>query len=148
MDPVLPRHARRQPGRVRAADVGRLKTAGDCVDAVSDADPESSRCALALALSSRKLQRGLTVQAFPSTGRRWQVSSAGGHQPLWGADGRELFFVSDERRSTRSTCRRRTASSSTGVPSFLHMRANVFNMRNSYIPNRMTRFFLVNTPLQ
>jgi predicted Ser/Thr protein kinase len=36
------------------------------------------------------------VQPFPATGAKWQVSSGGGRQPVWSADGRELFFVSPE----------------------------------------------------
>jgi len=34
------------------------------------------------------------VTSFPSGGTRWQVSGSGGTQPRWGADGRELYFVS------------------------------------------------------
>jgi hypothetical protein len=33
------------------------------------------------------------VVPYPATGRRWQVSNAGGVQPLWRGDGRELFYV-------------------------------------------------------
>jgi dipeptidyl aminopeptidase/acylaminoacyl peptidase len=36
------------------------------------------------------------VMPFPPTGERWQVSSAGGVQPRWRADGRELFFLTQE----------------------------------------------------
>jgi Tol biopolymer transport system component/predicted Ser/Thr protein kinase len=38
------------------------------------------------------------VQAFPATGAKWQVSNGGGRQPVWSADGRELFYVSPELR--------------------------------------------------
>jgi eukaryotic-like serine/threonine-protein kinase len=34
------------------------------------------------------------VTSFPSAGGRWQVSGAGGSQPRWSPDGRELYFVS------------------------------------------------------
>jgi Tol biopolymer transport system component len=34
------------------------------------------------------------VRPFPETGGKWQVSSAGGSQPRWRPDGRELFYVS------------------------------------------------------
>jgi Tol biopolymer transport system component len=34
------------------------------------------------------------VTPFPGGGARWQVSAAGGTQPRWSADGRELYFVS------------------------------------------------------
>jgi hypothetical protein len=32
------------------------------------------------------------VQAFPGPGERLQISTAEGREPLWGRDGRELFF--------------------------------------------------------
>ncbi len=33
------------------------------------------------------------VVPFPPTGERWQVSTAGGVQPLWRGDGRELYYL-------------------------------------------------------
>ena len=33
------------------------------------------------------------VVPYPPTGERWQVSSNGGVQPRWRADGRELFYL-------------------------------------------------------
>ena len=146
MDPVLFRHARRQPGRVRAADVGRSKTSGDRADAVSGRGAAVlSRCALARVRFERNGRDEVYVQAFPSTGRRWQVSSAGGHQPLWRADGRDLFFVSDEKKLYAVDVSEKDGIFHDGVPQFLFdMRANVFNTRNSYIPNWDGMRFLVN----
>jgi eukaryotic-like serine/threonine-protein kinase len=35
------------------------------------------------------------VRSFPtSAGRKWQVSAAGGYQPRWRGDGKELFYIS------------------------------------------------------
>ena len=35
------------------------------------------------------------MRPYPDVNRgRWQVSNAGGTQPLWSRDGRELYFVS------------------------------------------------------
>jgi serine/threonine protein kinase len=34
------------------------------------------------------------VQSFPVTGSKWKVSTAGGAQPRWRHDGKELFFLS------------------------------------------------------
>jgi Tol biopolymer transport system component len=34
------------------------------------------------------------VQPFPASAGKWQISTAGGDQPRWRADGRELFYVS------------------------------------------------------
>ncbi len=36
------------------------------------------------------------VVPFPSTGQRWQVSQAGGVEPRWNPNGRELFFFDPE----------------------------------------------------
>ncbi|MEK7404638.1 MAG: hypothetical protein AAB225_05980, partial [Acidobacteriota bacterium] len=33
------------------------------------------------------------VQAFPPSGGKWQVSTAGGTEPRWRGDGKELFYV-------------------------------------------------------
>jgi Tol biopolymer transport system component len=38
------------------------------------------------------------LQRFPPSGGKWQISKDGGDQPLWRADGRELFFVSPDRK--------------------------------------------------
>jgi len=37
------------------------------------------------------------VQPFPATGAKWQVSVAGGEQPRWRKDGRELFYLAPDR---------------------------------------------------
>jgi Tol biopolymer transport system component len=34
------------------------------------------------------------VQSFPGPGGKWLISSAGGSEPSWRSDGRELFFLS------------------------------------------------------
>lgn len=36
------------------------------------------------------------VSPFPSVNGKWQVSNAGGQEPKWRNDGRELFYVSRE----------------------------------------------------
>ncbi len=36
------------------------------------------------------------VQSFPDAAFRSQVSTAGGHQPLWRRDGKELYYITDE----------------------------------------------------
>jgi Tol biopolymer transport system component len=38
------------------------------------------------------------VQTLPPTGAKWQVSTAGGDQPRFSDDGREIFFVSRDRK--------------------------------------------------
>jgi len=38
------------------------------------------------------------VQSFPTSGGKWQVSTAGGAQPQWRHDGKELFYLSPDRK--------------------------------------------------
>ncbi len=38
------------------------------------------------------------VQRFPEGSGRWQVSTGGGSQPLWRADGKELFYIATDGR--------------------------------------------------
>jgi Tol biopolymer transport system component len=84
------------------------------------------------------------VQPFPPTGEKWQISNSGGRQPIWREDGKELFFVSDDRKFYAVDIRGGPAFDY-DVPRFLFdMRANVFNTANSYAPSRDGQRFLVN----
>jgi hypothetical protein len=38
------------------------------------------------------------VQTFPTLGQKWQASAKGGADPRWRGDGRELFYVSSDRK--------------------------------------------------
>lgn len=38
------------------------------------------------------------VTTFPSAGAKWQISTAGGTQPRWRSDGKELFYLSTSRK--------------------------------------------------
>jgi Tol biopolymer transport system component/predicted Ser/Thr protein kinase len=40
------------------------------------------------------------VRPFPQPGGKWQVSTGGGHFPVWSADGKEIFYVGDDNRLT------------------------------------------------
>jgi Tol biopolymer transport system component len=42
--------------------------------------------------------RDVFVQPFPGSGGRIQISSAGGAQPHWSHDGRQLFFIQPDRK--------------------------------------------------
>jgi eukaryotic-like serine/threonine-protein kinase len=40
------------------------------------------------------------VQPIPTTGAKWQISAAGGDQPRWRRDGKELFYISADQKLT------------------------------------------------
>ena len=41
--------------------------------------------------------RDVYVISFPDTAQRWTISAAGGDQPVWSRDGRELFYRVDDK---------------------------------------------------
>jgi serine/threonine protein kinase len=52
-----------------------------------------------LAYSSDETKRfEVYVQTFPNPGGKWQVSTGGGTLPVWGRDGKELFFIGGDRK--------------------------------------------------
>ena len=38
------------------------------------------------------------VQTFPERGGKWQISTGGGHWPVWSRDGRELYFFTSDNK--------------------------------------------------
>jgi Tol biopolymer transport system component len=38
------------------------------------------------------------VQPFPGTGGKWQISTAGGGQPIWNRNGKEIFYMSADNK--------------------------------------------------
>ena len=43
--------------------------------------------------SNESGRREVYVQPFPEAGGKWQLSSAGGAQPRWRRDGKELYYL-------------------------------------------------------
>ena len=134
-------------------DVYMLPTTGDAKPQLvvqtqfADVEPQLSPDGRWLAYASNENGRNeIYVQAFPSTGQRWQVSTQGGRQPLWRRDGKELYFVADDRKFYAAAIPgSATSPADFAVPTFLFdMRANVFNTRNSYIPAPDGQRFLIN----
>ena len=60
------------------------------------------------------------VRPFPNVGDgQWQVSTAGGVQPLWARNGRELFFVAPDEALMTVPVELRSASWTAGTPTKL-----------------------------
>jgi serine/threonine-protein kinase len=55
--------------------------------------PEISPDGLWLAYASNESgRREVWVRSFPGPGGRWQISKAGGQEPIWSNDGKQLFY--------------------------------------------------------
>jgi Tol biopolymer transport system component len=42
--------------------------------------------------------REIYVQTFPASSGKWRVSANGGSQPSWRRDGKELYYISGDRK--------------------------------------------------
>ena len=136
-------------------DIYILPTTGDPKPVVlangpfPEVEPQFSPNMRWLAYASSETGRNeVYVQPFPTADKRWQVSNSGGRQPLWRADGKELYFVADDRKFYAVEISDKAESFDYGTPHFLFdMPANVFNARTSYMPSRDGQRFLVNMVL-
>ena len=64
-------------------------------------------------------QREVYVRPFPSGEGKWKVSTAGGDQPRWRGDGKELFYEAADRKMTAVAIKATagsTPSLETGIP--------------------------------
>jgi serine/threonine protein kinase len=85
------------------------------------------------------------VQTFPLTDRKWQVSTDGGYEPRWRGDGREIYYLSDDRKLMAVSV---GAGPSFDVPKVLfqtRVAEGVTSRRTHYVPSRDGRRFLINT---
>ena len=85
------------------------------------------------------------VQTFPLSDRKWQVSTDGGHEPRWSADGHEIFYLSESLKLMSVYV---GAGPSFQVPKALfptRVFAGVTSTRTSYVPSPDGRRFLINT---
>jgi dipeptidyl aminopeptidase/acylaminoacyl peptidase len=59
------------------------------------------------------------VEAFPTSGGKWQVSAAGGAQPQWRGDGKELFYLAPDRKLMAVEVSGARSAFTTGMPKAL-----------------------------
>ena len=88
------------------------------------------------------------VQSFPVSGGKWQVSAAGGDQPQWRGDGRELFYMAPDKKLMAVPVTP-GASFEAGAPVALFATrvpwTSLTDDRNSYLPSADgRRFFVIN----
>jgi hypothetical protein len=85
------------------------------------------------------------VQTFPLSDRKWPVSTDGGYEPRWRGDGREIYYLSEDRKLMAVPV---GAGPSFSVPKALfqtRVPEGVEPYRTHYVPTRDGRRFLVNT---
>jgi eukaryotic-like serine/threonine-protein kinase len=89
------------------------------------------------------------VQPFPGPGGTWKVSTAGGTDPRWRADGQELFFIAPDAKLMAASVQTSGSSFEAGSPVALFQTriATTGNFRHEYDVSRDGRF-LINTLLE
>jgi Tol biopolymer transport system component/tRNA A-37 threonylcarbamoyl transferase component Bud32 len=101
-------------------------------------------------LAYRSTENGkaeIYLQPYPATGERWQVSTAGGDEPQWRGDGKELFFLAGNTLSAvdiKADIRAAGDSVNIGVPRALfEVSIPPGNLRNHYVAAADGQKFLV-----
>jgi len=89
------------------------------------------------------------VRSFPAAGARWQLSTAGGAQPQWKRDGKELYYVAPDARmmavTTIVSADGQTVEAGSPVPLFptrLASGANVIKGKPEYVVAPDGRFLM------
>jgi serine/threonine protein kinase len=89
------------------------------------------------------------VQPFPASGARWQISTNGGAQPAWRSDGKELFYMSGDKKLVAVEVKA-GSSFEPGVRKVLFQTrvSGLVNARNHYTVTKDGQRFLINTLVQ
>jgi Tol biopolymer transport system component len=87
------------------------------------------------------------VETVPRSDRKWPVSTNGGYEPRWRADGREIYYLSEDRKLMAVKV---GSGPSFGIPTPLFqtkVQPGVMALRTHYEPSRDGERFLVNMAL-
>jgi len=83
------------------------------------------------------------VETVPRSDRKWPVSTNGGYEPRWRADGREIYYLSED-RMLMSVAVGPGPSFAIPKPLFqTHVAPGVVAFRTHYVPSRDGQRFLV-----
>ena len=91
--------------------------------------------------SNESGQNQIYVQSIPASGAKYQLSTAGGTQPTWRGDGKELFYLSTDRKLMAVPIAL-GANVEPGTPHELFANAGI----TGYAPSPDGQRFLVNVP--
>jgi eukaryotic-like serine/threonine-protein kinase len=87
------------------------------------------------------------VQSFPGPGRKWQVSTAGGSEPSWRSDGKEIFYrAADQKLVGVEVTIGDTFQAGVPKPLFI-ARVQAGRARNKYLASADGQRFLLVAPL-
>jgi serine/threonine protein kinase/Tol biopolymer transport system component len=102
-----------------------------------------------LAYTSTETGRNeIYVQTFPQHTNKWQISTAGGLEPIWRSDGKELFYLAGDGKLMSVDVSPQSATFRTGNPKPLFQAplAATPYWRNTYVPSPDGQRFLMVVP--
>ncbi len=67
------------------------------------------------------------VEGFPTSGGKWQISTAGGAQPQWRGDGKDLFYLAPDSKLMALEVNGAGSAFSAGIPKVL-FEVNLFTI--------------------
>jgi Tol biopolymer transport system component len=85
------------------------------------------------------------IQTLAADGGRWQISTEGGNEPDWRADGKELYYVSPDDFLTAVEIQRTGDTVRAGTPKNLFPVTRITNRRNRYVVSADGQRFLAVT---
>jgi Tol biopolymer transport system component/DNA-binding winged helix-turn-helix (wHTH) protein len=88
------------------------------------------------------------VQSFPPSGAKWMVSAAGGGEPHWRSDGRELFYIAGNRLIAVEVKSEAQVFEAAAPQPLFEVRLEALVRRNRYQVASNGQRFLVNVPLE
>jgi len=103
-----------------------------------------------VAYSSNETGRAeVYVQTFPQHTGRWAISTAGGAEPMWRRNGKELFYVTPDEKLMAVDVDTTSAAFQAGIPRELFQTQLVplSYWRNIYVPSPDGQRFLMITPI-
>ena len=87
------------------------------------------------------------VQSFPLSGGKWLVSTAGGAQPHWRRDGKELFYVAADRRLMAVDVTAGASLEASAPKALFQTQVVRYDAPNRYDVSADGQRFLINTPV-
>jgi serine/threonine protein kinase/Tol biopolymer transport system component len=87
------------------------------------------------------------VQRFPLSSDKWQISSGGGLQPLWRGEGKELFFLTEEKKVMSVDIKSDGTSFETSIPRELFQSSMKAGFAYSYAVTADGQRFLISAPV-
>lgn len=88
------------------------------------------------------------VQSFPPSGGKWQISTTGGAQPQWRSDGKELFYITPDRRLMAVDVRPQQKFEMDAPKPLFQTQVARYEAPNRYAVSRDGQRFLVNSAVE